>query len=647
MAGCVAVSAARAAPQLPAVYATVPPRIDGVLDDPCWTTAAHVEDFYFPNERRAETERTEAWVCVDARNLYAALWCHDSRPDTILMQQTMRGGSLDRDDYAVVHIDPTRRQLEHYSFRVSPRGTQSDTIPNSGSANIAWRGDWTAAAQRVEDGYIVEMAIPFSTLRYPRGQTAFAIAFGRNLERMEEGDYWPRMEDRFEDREMAILGPLQLADPVNRPAVMPYGILGLDGRGPHFQSGLDVRHTFSNDVKLLFTATPDFKNIEDVVETIAYSDTTRFLGETRPFFSEGASLFPGSTSLYTRQIPSVTTGLKCFGEVGGSEFGTFATLSHHGRFDSAADYVYHPTPYLSFGQGAVYHAGDAQPANLVTHSRFSSTHLLGRASLNWGGTLVHSFTAGPGGEGNVYNANINYYGDGVLGWWGNYSVTEPTFRAVDGYVPEPDTRGWGAGVSFSKRSQEHFIQSHYWDVGMGQFDKANGNLLQAWYSADGGVRLASGTSFSGSVFSLQRPPNRDRTISAGFRWGLDTLYDEGGVNVTWGHRGGGRYFFARVNQGWAPIPQVRLGWNSEYTLRRFHDPARANVYLTQNIFTATGELDPYTTLSARLVERHGHLNLFVAYRHAPPSGRGYYIFVGDPNTRETQGLVQVKLIWPL
>lgn len=651
--GLVLAAGARAAeldvgvPQLAAVSVVAPPVIDGSLNDDCWAGATRVGEFNFPPERRPESEPTEAWICLDRHELYVAFYCHDSQPDTILSQQTTRGGSLIRDDYIAFHVDPSLRQINHYTFRVSANGTQDDSIPDAGSGNIAWRGDWRAAAVRVADGYTVELAVPFSMLRYQKGQDTFAVAFGRNLERLEEGDIWPPMEDRFERRYMALLGPLDLPDPVNRPLVLPYAIGRVDDGGATLQSGLDVRHTFQNGVVGMFTANPDFRNIEDVVDTIAFSDVPRLLGETRPFFNEAAGLFPGSTSLNTRNIPGITSGVKTFARLGRHEYGIFGVLSDRGRWDSAFDYTYFPNPNTQFGTGYVWHDGGDLATNLVTSSHFSTFHPLGAASLTWSGSLHQSQTAGPLGEGLAWGTSVSYGGNGVLGWNASYSFIDPTFKAVIGYVPEPDLRGWKIGLSGSKRTQEQFIQSHSWYVNALQRGKSDGSLLQTYDNAGGSLRFANGTSCGIGLYTSQRPPNRDRTISANYAWGLETLYEEGHLNFTIGQRGGGDYLYAEVQQGWSPVAWLRFHLKSEYIRRDFFDPTLPREILTQNLLTATAELDPYSSVSARFIERDGDLNLFLAYRHAPASGRTLHLFFGDPNSQRTEVRFQCKVSWPL
>ncbi len=634
------------APELFALRVTTPPVIDGVIDDDCWQSAAHVEGFYNPADNRRETEHTEAWICYDGDFLYAAIHAHDAQPETILAQQTQRGGSLARDDYVNLHVDPVRRQNSRYTFRVSPNGTQHDTIPDVGSGNIAWAGDWYAGAQRVLDGYTVEIAVPFTTLRYPRGQTAFAVAFGRNLEREEEGSFWPAMKDRFEDRLMAVFGPLDLRPPRSRPAILPYAIARADDEGFTIQSGLDAKHTFANDITGLFTLNPDFKNVEDVVDTIAFSDTPRLLGETRAFFREGSRFYPNSTALNTRLIGALSSGVKAFGQLRDLDFGAFSTVSAHGRIDGAFDATWRFSPDVSLGTGMVY--TDATPGvNVVSATHFDAQKLSGPSYLRCGADLYHSETRGALGDGNAWSVSGSFGGDQKLAGSASYTFVDPTFRAVLGYVPENDRRGWGVALSESRRSPTRFVRNRSWSFSHGQRAFSTGALLHAGTALNGDLSFANGTSAGIRLYTAQRPPNRDRSVGVVAAWGLETLYDEGSLSVTYGQRGGGDYLFAQIAQGWAPLPALRFHLKTEITNRLFHNPATADVHLTQTVLTSTYELNPYSSVSARFVERDGQLNLFLAYRNAPASGRAWYLFFGDPNAVRTEARFQVKITWPL
>lgn len=634
------------AASLPVIRVDVPPVLDGVLDDACWAVAPKVDAFVWPRENLPASQRTEAWMCVDDRFFHVAIYAHDSAPERIFAQQTQRGGGMRQDDTVSVTIDPDANQDDAYTFTVNPLGTQNDQIPQSGSGNIVWRGDWDAGAQRVADGFIVEMSIPFSIFVHQKTQTAVTVAFGRNIERFEESLVWPPMRDRFEGRFMARMEPLELPDVPNRPTILPYVIAraGEDDNAT-IQSGLDVKHVFSSGMTGLFTLNPDFRNIEDVVESIAFTDTERFLDETRPFFGEGNDFLPGS--LHTRRIPDVTAGLKTFGRIGDHSLGVLGVLSDEGRLDGAAQYRYHFNPYVGASVGVVHTDRDDAPTNSVTSLGVGGWHPMGKQSLWWGGGLNHSFTNGPGGEGNALSVNVGLGGEEGFEANVGYGLVTPEFTNLDGFVPENDSRGFNVGVGWNERTKTAFLERLELSVNHGQTERRDGSLLSMGYGTRGEIRFRNGTEFNLGWFSQNRPPNRDRTASAGFRWGLDSLHNGGGVSVSWGDRGGAEQLFVSFGQGWAPIPKLRFNWSFEYSQRVALRPGVPVGNRTQNVLTGTWEFSRFSSASLRMVERDGDVNLFVAYRLQPRNGRTVFFMFGDPNTAKTTAQFQAKLVWPL
>jgi hypothetical protein len=637
--------------KLKAVVVTTPPRIDGKLDDACWQQAAHVDGFFFPTENRRETERTEAWVCFDADHLYVAWYCHDRQPGTILHQQTVRGGYMQRDDHVALLVDPSDRRVEHYLFEICANGTQNDVFPQGGSANHAWRGTWDAAAQFVPDGYTVEVVIPLRLFRYRRGTPSFGIAFMRNLEREEEQSYWPPMRNRYEVRKLAELGPLTLKNPVDRVTVLPYAMARADRRGLTGQSGLDVRYAFPSGVRTLGTLNPDFKTIEDVVDTIAFTYTPTLLGETRPFFAEGSGHFPESTAWYSRRVPDLIAGAKAFGRIQRHEFGALTTLSDRARNDTVAYYTWRPNPNTNLKSGAVLCEAPNQPLNIVTAHRFKQFIPLGRPGLTLTANGYHSFTDGPGRDGNAWDAGFSYSGNGVLGCNGGYKLVSPSFHAADGYVPDNDIRGGYAGLSGGLRTMGHTIQEHTWALNWSQYSLRDGRLLSANVNGNVYARFDNGINATLTASAGRRLADgvvyHDKLGTVALRWGLESLWEEGGWSVTAGRKGGGEYVYSKLDQGWSPLPKLRLGAVHEYTYRWFPSHTKPTENRSQCVATATYDLSKVSSLSARFVERRGALNLFLAYRLAPFTGRSLYLFLGDPNARRTQAQVQVKMVWPL
>jgi hypothetical protein len=137
------------APILRLPEVNVPPVLDGDLSDPCWQQFYHSNEFWNCDANRAPDQKSEIWLCVDARHLYVAAYCHDTEPAKIHGEQKKRNGNIETDDSMSINVDPTYSQGGIYNFKVTPRGTMSEEIPGGSDAKIEWRGDWRAAGRIV------------------------------------------------------------------------------------------------------------------------------------------------------------------------------------------------------------------------------------------------------------------------------------------------------------------------------------------------------------------------------------------------------------------------------------------------------------------------------------------------------------------
>ena len=177
-------------PTNPRIYdaprAALPPLIDGSLDDKAWRAAPWTEPFV---DIRGEGWPEPAWttrarIVWDDSNLYIAaeleephLWATLAERDAILYREH---------DFEVF-IDPDGDALDYYELEINALGTEFDLfLPRpynrKGKANVAWdmEGLRTAVAldgtlndpSDEDRGWTVEIAIPWSALRPPKGGAA-------------------------------------------------------------------------------------------------------------------------------------------------------------------------------------------------------------------------------------------------------------------------------------------------------------------------------------------------------------------------------------------------------------------------------------------------------------------------------------------
>ncbi len=310
-------------------------KTDGHLEE-VWDSALTFTDFkqQYPEFNGEVPYRTTVKVFYTDRALYVAFICEGKRP---VLQRGKRG-SLSPDNVQV-ELDPYDGSgRRYYRFLADPFGNRADVEVNSGLFNPQWDTEWDAAGTLTEDGYIVEMRIPFKAFRYRRG-TVWGIAFGRST-----GDGYSLRTPLNRRGIFPDMHRLRLSPPLSwAMTLMPYATYRKDslydfwageyGRTERFYVGGDIRLTVEDNFAHL-TVKPDFSNVESDPYYINVGRYRYYLQERRPFFTHDKDLFtpnfneflPYVPLLYTRNIGMDEYGNEIpitFGLKGGiSLFGT-------------------------------------------------------------------------------------------------------------------------------------------------------------------------------------------------------------------------------------------------------------------------------------------------------------------------------------
>jgi len=320
------------------IESTEVPKIDGKLDDECWKKAEKVTDFiqFEPKLGEKPKEPTNVYILYDKENLYVGFECQKNDPNRVLGTQTKRDSEFFHDDFVEIFLDTYHDRRNCYSFAVNCIGTQVDRrIANEGSMggggpmddrSRAWDCAWKAKSTKTDKGWIAEMAIPFSELRFnKKGDNTWGINFWRGNQEFNERDTWANVGDRqlYVSR-YGCLDGLTVKDLVvsRRLELKPYATIK-----PQIEpkqeikpdAGIDVRYP-SSTITADFTFNPDFGQIEADPERINLKDVEQRLSEKRPFFQEGMELFQTPMELfYTRRvgITDLKYGAKAVGKLGG------------------------------------------------------------------------------------------------------------------------------------------------------------------------------------------------------------------------------------------------------------------------------------------------------------------------------------------
>jgi hypothetical protein len=323
-----------------AVRVETAPQLDGRLDDPVWSRATPVADFWQsePVEGAPATHRTVVRIVYTDEALYVGAQLHDSAPDSIQAALGRRDAGV-RGDHFTLWLDPYRDLRSGYLFRVGAGGTLLDgTIQNDTGWSDEWDGIWEAQTRTTDEGWTVEMRIPFSQLRFHAAdEQVWGVDFTRFVPRNEEYDgyvYVPSTETGRASRFAELRGirgvrrgrQIELTPYVTGGAAFtdqPTGNPFRDGSDFEGDVGLDFKLGLTNSLLLNATVNPDFGQVEVDPAVVNLSDNEVFLPEQRPFFVEGADVFGfgrgGSNSnfgfnwgnpdlLYTRRIGRAPQG---------------------------------------------------------------------------------------------------------------------------------------------------------------------------------------------------------------------------------------------------------------------------------------------------------------------------------------------------
>ncbi len=220
-----------------ATYVENRPSIDGVLDELFWRTIEPISGFKqrVPNEGAEPTERSEVRIAYDERALYFGLTLFDSEPDKIRRTVMKREGLIPQDDHVHIGLDSYNDDRNAYLFELNSFGTQGDALVTDES-DIAWNweGVYESQGQVNDEGWVLEVAIPFTTIRFdPAEPIEMGVVIERGIVRKNEIVMWPLIDldyKRFwglpHSSQYATIVGLENVRPGRNLEIKPYGLAG-------------------------------------------------------------------------------------------------------------------------------------------------------------------------------------------------------------------------------------------------------------------------------------------------------------------------------------------------------------------------------------------------------------------------------------
>jgi hypothetical protein len=294
--------------QYKATRITTAPVINGILDEALWQSGDWVDDFTQnePYNGRKASQRTEFKILFDDDNLYVGVKAYDTSPDSIVNRLTRRD-QADGDLVGII-VDSFHDLRTGFLFGVSSAGVKYDLMFTNDGQNEdeSWDPNWWVKTSINSDGWVAEMKIPFSQVRFEKNSgEVWGLEMARVLYRKNETSFWqhiPKDAPGFIHM-MGELSGLEQIKPRKIFDVTPYGVAKAEtfkavpenpflakGRLSALNGGIDAKIGLTNNMTMDLTINPDFGQVEADPSEVNLSAYETFFGEKRPFFIEGNNI---------------------------------------------------------------------------------------------------------------------------------------------------------------------------------------------------------------------------------------------------------------------------------------------------------------------------------------------------------------------
>jgi hypothetical protein len=303
-----------------------PVEFDGVPFESAWDGNAYFPlKMNRPNFGNDPSEKSEVMIAYDDEYLWigARLYMRDTKK--IFVNSKKRDAELFGFDSFGILLDSYNDNETGLAFFTTPTGLRTDyavsndAVGNGGQGppgfdalNFSWNTFWDVKTTRNDQGWYVEMRIPFSSIRFkPQDDLAsMGLIISRTISANSETDTWPAIDPRYGF--MATNKPSQASTVVfegARPSkpvyISPYAIAGyskdwmldsteteyLPDENPQYNAGLDIKYSINSNLTLDLTANTDFAQVEADDQQVNLTRYSLFFPEKRIFFQERSSLF--------------------------------------------------------------------------------------------------------------------------------------------------------------------------------------------------------------------------------------------------------------------------------------------------------------------------------------------------------------------
>lgn len=301
-----------------------PPVIDGIPNEEVWDELPVATNFvmFEPGDGNPapDSHKTEVKIAYTNDAIYVAAYLYDNNPDSIRREFAQRD-NIPVSDFFVIDFNTYNDGENQTRFLVTAAGTLADARVKGESEDWAYNVVWDAVVSLDENGWYVEIEIPYSALRFPnREEQEWSIQMTRQINHLNEKYVWNYVDKSVGkiSHYNGLLRGINNIDAPVRLSFYPY----ISGEVDHFEgenttafnAGMDLKYGINDAFTLDATLIPDFgQTAYDEVE-LNLGPFEQTFGENRAFFTEGTELFTKGNLFYSRRIGDTPIGFNAVQE---------------------------------------------------------------------------------------------------------------------------------------------------------------------------------------------------------------------------------------------------------------------------------------------------------------------------------------------
>lgn len=298
-------------PSIRALRIEKPLVVDGRLDEAAWQRAEKGGGFrqYDPGRGTPVTEKTEFAILYDDDYFYIGVWCWESEPGRVMARSMNRDRIFTGSDFLYFFIDTFHDQRNGYVFAVNPTGAQSDAlITNNVERNFDWDGIWASKARITDEGWFVEVAIPFKTLSFDPQGTVWGFNMSRRIRRKNEAVRWTGWRDEIRSHNASEAGDVTGLHGMKQGVGIEFSPYtagryrdGALGSGFEGDVGADLRYRFTPGLSATLSVNTDFAETDVDQRIVNFTRFPLFFPEKRDFFLEDSGIYSFGPAINSRR----------------------------------------------------------------------------------------------------------------------------------------------------------------------------------------------------------------------------------------------------------------------------------------------------------------------------------------------------------